>query len=152
MITQTLKREQEKLEAYLNKNGLKLSAGRKAVFDMAMHAHGHFTAEDLVKECKTQRKKTSRATIYRALRELLEAKVIRKTAFGEKHDHFEHVYDEKPHHHARCLRCYDVIEFPDLGEDEKYKPILKKLGFKIIGHEMHFYGICTNCQKEEYHV
>lgn len=147
--TPILKKEQDKLEAYLKKYGLKLSAGRKTVFEMAMKTHGHFTAEDLVKGCKTRFNKTSRATIYRSLRELVECGVIRKTAFGEKHEHFEHVYDEKPHHHARCLRCFDVLEFPDLGEDEKYKPILEKNGFKILGHEMHFYGICLNCQEKK---
>ena len=37
-------------------------------------------------------------------------------------------------------------EFPDLDEDKRYVPILKKQGFKILGHEMHFYGICRKCQ------
>lgn len=145
MKTQILQ-EKGKFEDYLDKAGLKLTNGRQIVFDEVMKAHGHFTAEELVKQCVDKKRKVSRATIYRSLKELLEAGIIRDTAFGDKHHHFEHVYDEKPHHHAQCVRCHKFIEFPDLHEDSVYRPILEKEGFKIIGHEMHFYGICKNCQ------
>ena len=79
---------------------------------------------------------------------MLEAGIIRGTAFGDKHQHYEHLYDEKKHHHAQCVRCHRFIEFPDLDEDKRYHPILEKQGFKMIGHEMHFYGICKKCQEE----
>ena len=139
-------REKEKFNTFLNKNGQRLTQGRRAVFEEAMQAHGHFAAEELVKKCKGNRRKVSRATIYRCLHELLEAGVIRETAFGEKHHHFEHIYDEKPHHHARCIRCQKIFEFPDLQEDKIYHPLLQKQGFQILGHEMHFYGTCKECR------
>jgi Fur family transcriptional regulator, ferric uptake regulator len=138
--------EKVKFEGYLNGAGLKLTSGRQVVFAEVIRAHGHFAAEELVKQCKENKRKVSRATIYRSLRELLAAGVIRETAFGEKHQHFEHVYDEKLHHHARCIRCYEVIEFPCFKHDTKYKRLLKRQGFYILGHEMHFYGICKNCE------
>ncbi len=138
--------EHSKLESYLQSNGLKLSFGRELVFQAAIGSHGHFTAEELVKLLKKQPQRVSRATVYRSLKELLEAGVIRETAFGDKHHHFEHVYDEDPHHHAQCIRCHSFIEFPDLKEDTVYRPILEKEGFKILGHEMHFYGICRKCR------
>jgi Fur family ferric uptake transcriptional regulator len=146
-VQEKINQEKERLIKYLNQNGLKLTTGRKIVFDEVMHAHGHFAAEELVKQCKRNKRSVSRATIYRALQDLLKAGVIRETAYGEKHQHFEHIYDEQPHHHAKCLNCGIFIEFPDLGEDKIYRPFLNKKGFKVIGHEMHFYGICKDCQK-----
>ena len=139
--------EKNKLECFLQKAGRKVSFGRVAVFNEVFNSHGHFTAEGLVKVCRRNHTHVSRATIYRSLKEMLEAGVIRKTAFGEKHDCYEHVYDEKPHHHARCIRCFTLIEFPDLKEDRVYVPFLEKKQFKILGHEMHFYGICHKCQE-----
>ena len=139
-------KEKVKLENHLKNLRLKMSFGREIVFNAAMNTHGHFTAEELVKACKRSQRKVSRATVYRSLKELLEAGVIRETAFGEKHLHFEHVYDEKLHHHARCIRCHALIEFPDLEEDRVYVPYLKNKRFQILGHEMHFYGICVQCQ------
>ena len=137
--------EKEKFIDYLSKAGLKLSSGREMVFHEVMNAHGHFAPEELVKRCRGNHRKVSRATIYRSLRELLEAGVIRETAFGEKHQHYEHVYDEKLHHHARCIRCYHMIEMPCQKEESSYVPMLKKQGFYVLGHEMHFYGICHKC-------
>ena len=138
--------EKTKFHNFLKRSGLKLTSGRAAVFEEVMTAHGHFAPEELVKKCRKNKRNVSRATVYRSLQDLLEAGIIRKTAFGEKHDHYEHIYDEKPHHHAKCLRCGAFVEFDDKGEDKIYRPILEKMGFKILGHEMHFYGICKNCQ------
>jgi Fur family ferric uptake transcriptional regulator len=144
-----LDKEKEKFKIYLIQAGLKLSRARKSVFEEVIRIHGHFTAEELAKSCY-KNSKISRASVYRALRELLESGIIRETAFGDKHRHFEHLYDEKPHHHAQCLRCHKFIEFPDKKEDEVYHPYLEKQGFKILGHEMHFYGICKQCQNTEH--
>ncbi len=140
-----IQKEQERFVKYLRYQGLRLSSGRQIVFEEAMRAHGHFASEELIKQCRKNKRKVSRATIYRSLRELLAAGVIRETAFGDKHQHFEHIYDEKPHHHARCIHCYNIIEIDDLGEDKVYQPLLERQGFKILGHEMHFYGVCKNC-------
>ena len=139
-------RERVRFKNYLQKVRLKFTTGRCIIFNEVMQAHGHFAPEELLKQCQINKSHVSRATVYRSLRELLEAGIIRKTAFGEKHQHYEHVYDEKLHHHARCLRCHEFIEFPDLKEDEMYKSALEKKGFKIFGHELHFYGICQDCQ------
>jgi len=142
-----LQMEQKKLQEYLDQHQRRLSSGRQKVLRAALNTHGHFTAEEIVKICRRRQTGVSRATIYRSLKELLEAGIIRETAFGEKHQHFEHVYDEKLHHHAHCIRCHSNIEFPDLKEDNIYRPIIEKRGFTILGHEMHFYGICQKCHK-----
>lgn len=144
-----LEAEKIRFENYLNKRGVKFSVGRQCVFHIVMNAHGHFTAEELVKHCRRKKKKVSRATIYRSLRELLEAGVIRETAFGEKHQYYEHVYDEKLHHHARCIHCHQVCEFPCQKEDSLFKSNLTQSGFHVLGHEVHFYGICSKCQNKE---
>ena len=138
--------ERARFLGHLARVGRRASRGRELVFDVVMHLHGHFTAEELTRECLQKKLKVSRPTVFRVLYDLLEAGIIRETAFGDKHRHFEHVYDEKPHHHAQCVRCHGFIEFPDRKEDAIYHPLLEKQGFKILGHEMHFYGICKKCQ------
>ena len=143
----TLNREKEKFENYLERSGLRFSHGRKTVFDETMKAHGHFAAEEIVKQCHKKNRKVSRATIYRSIQELRQSGIIRETAFGEKHQHFEHIYDERLHHHARCIHCHSLIEFACKCTDQKYNNQLKTNGFDVLGHEMHFYGICKNCQK-----
>ena len=145
-LNHKISKEKKRFQAYLVHNEVEMTSGRIKVFDEVMGAHGHFTAEELAKSCGAK-KHVSRATVYRVIKELLEAGIIRETAFGDKHHHFEHIYDEKPHHHAKCIRCYEFLQFPDLKEDEVYRPYLEKQGFKVLGHEMHFYGICKKCQE-----
>ena len=116
------------------------------MFDEVMEAHGHFAPEELVKQCDQHKRQVSRATIYRSLQELREAGIIRETAFGEKHQHFEHCYDEKLHHHARCIKCGVYIELKDLEEEKKYVQQLETQGFQVLGHELHIYGLCQECK------
>jgi Fur family ferric uptake transcriptional regulator len=149
MDSELIQNERARFLEHLAQAGLRVSQGREMVFAQVMATHGHFTAEELAKICVQKKLDVSRATVYRVLRDLLEAGIIRETAFGDKHHHFEHVYDEKPHHHAQCVRCHCFIEFPDKKEDKVYHPYLKKQGFKILGHEMHFYGVCKDCQDKE---
>ena len=146
---QTVHHERVKFLHHLVAAGLRVSKGREVIFDEVMRSHGHFTAEELTKKCLEKELKVSRPTVFRVLHDLLEAGIIRETAFGDKHRHFEHVYNVRPHHHAQCIRCHHFIEFPDRKEDEVYIPVLQKHGFKVLGHEMHFYGICRDCQDIE---
>jgi len=149
LTAQIIDDERSKFLEYLNKAGRRASRGRELIFDQVMRSHGHFTAEELAKHCLQKKLKVSRPTVFRTLHDLLEAGVIRETAFGDKHRHFEHVYDEKPHHHAQCVRCHKFLEFPDREEEDVYHPYLEKKGFKVLGHEMHFYGICKECQGKQ---
>jgi len=146
-----IEKEREKFQTYLTDHRLQNSAGRQRVFKLVIDSHGHFTAEEIVKKAQEKNINVSRATIYRSLRELLEAGVVRETAYGEKHQHFEHVYDEELHHHARCVRCGHILEFPDNGEEDPYRKQLEKNGFKILGHELTFYGLCKTCNSREKH-
>ena len=141
--------ERAKFLRHLTKAGRRMSKSREVIFDEVMRVHRHFSTEMLIKGCLQKNLKVSRPTVYRVLRDLLEAGVVRETAFGDKHQHFEHLYDEKPHHHALCIRCHRFLEFADRQEDKIYHPYLKKQGFKILGHEMHFYGICRACHLKE---
>ena len=140
-------KERGKFEQYLCKAGLRFSPGRRSVFDLVMRTHEHFTAEGMAKTAGRAKPPVSRATVYRTIHELVEAGIARETAFGDKHRHYEHLYDERRHHHAICVRCHNHIEFPDMEEEVRYHPVLEKKGFKILGHEMHFYGVCRVCQE-----
>ena len=147
--TQVIHDGRTKFLRHLTKAGRRMSKSREVIFDEVMRVQKHFSTEWLVKKCLQKNLNVSRPTVYRALRDLLEARVIRETAFGDKHQHFEPLYEENPHHHALCIRCHNFLEFPDRKEELSYHPSLKKQGFKILGHEMHFYGICKACRLKE---
>ena len=82
--------EEKKFVNYLNENNLRLTKARLEVFNLITKMDNHFGAEDLL---KLKKDSVSRATLYRTLNELVKSLVIRRTAFGEKHQHFEFVFD-----------------------------------------------------------
>ena len=141
--------EREKFLSYLSSEGLRASRGRMLIFDTAFHLHGHFSTELLIKKLNEKKLKLSRSTVYRCIKELLSAKIIRYTAFGQKHQNYEHTYDNKVHHHAYCIKTGEYFELPDLEEEKIYLPILKKMGFELLGHEIHFYGISKKARKKK---
>ena len=141
--------EREFFLSYLKLEGLRASRGRMLVFDEVFYLHGHFSTELLIKKLNEKKLKLSRSTVYRCVKELLAARVIRCTAFGEKHQNYEHVYDVKAHHHAYCIKTGKHFALPELEEEKVYLPILEKLGFEVLGHEIHFYGISKEAKEKK---
>ena len=58
--------------------------------------------------------------------------------------------DEKAtarHHHIVCVNCGEIKDIPmekDLAEEEL--KVIKKMGYKPIGHSLEFFGLCSKCQ------
>ena len=145
----TVERETERFRAFLRGNKIRESRGRKLILREAVSSEGHFTAEEMVKKCREKKYPVSRATVYRTLHLLKESGIIRETAYGEKHLHYEYARSKEHHHHARCLKCKRIIEFFCHERNLESENALNKKNFHIIGHELHFYGICNECQKME---
>lgn len=139
--------EIEKFKKFLKDKNISWSKGRDIVLTEAIGFKGHFTAKEMLLHCKEKKYKVSRATVYRCLNLLKESGVIRETAYGEKHLHYESSFNKKHHHHARCMKCNNVLEIfcreDNLGSEKE----LEQKKFQIIEHELHFYGICVECRE-----
>jgi Fur family ferric uptake transcriptional regulator len=53
---------------------------------------------------------------------------------------------EHHHHHLICTSCGKVTEFEDDLLDELEDDIQQKMGFKVLNHQVKFYGTCKECQ------
>ena len=89
------------------------------------------------------------ATVYRSLDLLAELGILQKMEFGDGCSRYEvgtMTPDEHQHHHMICMKCGKVFEFQDDLLDKLEKDICKKSGFKIVDHQVKFYGYCRECQ------
>ena len=50
------------------------------------------------------------------------------------------------HHHLICRGCGKVFEFSDDLMDELEDTIAEKCKFKILDHQVKFFGYCEECQ------
>jgi len=53
----------------------------------------------------------------------------------------------KPHYHFICENCGSIIDL-DVPPDTKINAIPdESVGFKVVRHEIEFYGWCPKCSK-----
>src|SRR6059058_4144267 len=125
----------------LEGSGLRFTAQRHAVLSYLMDHKGHPTAEEIFKAVNRVDPRSSRATTYNNLRDLVLAGLVREVAVEGRAARF----DAKGvrHHHFICDRCGNV---EDLAWYDVPKPASRTLGKRILREcELIFRGLCTKC-------
>ena len=80
------------------------------------------------------------ATVYRAIKRLLESGDITAVAIGA--DPLRYEITSAHHHHFKCDSCESVYDLPGcLSELSALPP----KGFRAERHDLTFYGICDVC-------
>lgn len=126
----------------------KLTPQRRIILQAFMNnAERHLSAEDIYSIVKAENPDIGLATVYRTLELLAEIGVLQKLNFGDGRSRYEFAEDEEHHHHHLiCLCCGEVMEFTDDLLESLETTIAGKTDFKIIDHQLKFYGYCKKCQ------
>ena len=125
----------------LEGSGLRCTPQRYAVMVFLMGCRRHPTAAEIFQAVNRVDPRSSRATTYNNLRDLVEAGLVREVAVEGRAARF----DAKGirHHHFICDRCGNVedIEWYDVS-----KPASGLIGKRILREcELIFRGLCTKC-------
>jgi len=135
MDTQAIKRS-------LEDSGLRCTPQRYAVMAFLMECNGHHpTAAEIYEAVNRMDPRSSRATTYNNLRDLVHAGLVREVAMEGRAARF----DAKGvrHHHFICDRCGKV---EDVQWFDVPKPASGALGKRILREcELIFRGLCTKC-------
>lgn len=140
----------EDLKKRLQERQYKLTPQRQTILQIFLdHPGEHLSAEDVHDILRTGHSDIGLATVYRGLELLHEIGILQKMEFGDGCSRYE-VKENNPalhqHHHLICMKCGKVIEFSDDLLDGLEQDIFKKSGFKIVDHEVKFFGYCKECQ------
>ena len=137
---------QAQLAAYLRERGLKITRERMAVLREALAFEGHFEAEDLQVALRRGGRRVSRATIYRTIKLLLDANLLRRSFSSVgKQTYYENLLDSRRHEHLICVRCGRVIEFTSDFLEEALKKEASARGFQFKRLRIEIFGECANC-------
>jgi Fur family ferric uptake transcriptional regulator len=90
----------------------------------------------------------SRATVYRTLDLLVDARLVSKLEFGDGEAHFEFLFGREPHEHFFCVRCGRIIEFSSPAIEAELASIAKQFGFEARTRTVHVFGECSRCRRE----
>jgi Fur family transcriptional regulator, peroxide stress response regulator len=131
----------EAIRQSLQESGLRCTPQRYALLAFLMEQNSHPTAAEIFEAVNREDPRSSKATTYNNLKDLVHAGLVREVAIEGRAAR----YDAKgmPHHHFICDRCGKVedMEFYDVP-----KPASRSLGKRVLREcELIFRGFCTKC-------
>ena len=138
----------ERFEEYLQSRGKRITKQRRILVEHVFRRHEHFDADELLDELQQSRqdKLASRATVYRALTELVDAGLLRKMDLAGRAV-YEHDYGYPQHDHLYCTHCHSLIEFHSDGLVKLRNEVAQGHQFRVTGHKFIVQGICESCQR-----
>ena len=128
----------------------KMTPQRKVVLELFLdNENAHLSAEDVRGMLRDRDSDIGLATVYRALELMCDLGILQKMDFGDGCSRYELNLTEPnahQHHHLICRGCGKVFEFSDDLMDELEDTIAEKCKFKILDHQVKFFGYCEECQ------
>lgn len=134
----------EKLNAYIEKNGLRHTVERKMMLEYIERIDGHFTASELIRTFG-QEKHVSNASIYRNLNLFVDAGIVVEHAFPSQEAVYEMATKAATHFHRICTMCGEVKEFRDATASSALKRHRFR-GFEMQAASVYIYGVCKKCK------
>jgi Fur family ferric uptake transcriptional regulator len=144
-----MKNEVRKFQQFIQKYNLLWSTEREIITEQVFDNHFHFTADDLFIQLNKKGKDISRATVYRTLELLERSGLVSKIQMQSGKHLYEHIFGHEHHDHLICQKCGKIIEFYSEGIEELQRKVSSENNFKMTGHCLKIYGICSDCQKKE---
>ena len=133
--------EADTIKQSLEASGLRCTTQRYAVISFLMDHKGHPTAAEIFKAVNRVDPRSSRATTYNNLRDLVRAGLVREVAVEGRAGRFD--LEGMRHHHFICDRCGSV---EDVDWYDVPKPASRSLGKRIVREcQLIFRGLCTKC-------
>ncbi len=129
----------------LKSRGWRLSAQRRVIAEVLRGEHVHLTAEDVFARAHSRLEEISQATVYNTLRELVTMGEVRIVTTGDGVKRYDpNVLVD--HHHLLCVRCQLLKDVHPDGESGVGLPNTERFGFDVLGFDIIFKGLCSNCK------
>ena len=129
------------IKGTLEESGLRCTPQRYAVMAFLLRQSGHPTAVEILEAVNRVDPRSSRATIYNNLRDLVQAGLVREVAVEGRAARFD--VKGMRHHHFICDRCGNV---EDMDWYDVPRPAAASLGKRVLREsELIFRGLCTRC-------
>jgi Fur family transcriptional regulator, peroxide stress response regulator len=124
--------------------GLRCTAQRYAVMECLTDHKGHPTAAEIFEAVNRVDPRSSRATTYNNLRDLVKAGLVREVAVEGRAGRFD--LEGMRHHHFICDRCGNV---EDVEWYNVPKPTSRLLGKRVVREcQLIFRGLCAKCARK----
>ncbi len=137
---------EEKFREFLEIRGEKLTEPRRVLVRHIFDSHMHFDADELILDLHNAGRRVSRSTVYRTLRLLVEAGLLRELRLTNR-TAYEHDYGYPSHDHLHCTVCNRVVEFRNEAIRQLREAVSLEHGFRPVGHRFIITGVCPACSR-----
>lgn len=135
--------EADAIKRSLEDSGLRCTAQRYAVMAFLMDHKGHPTAAEIFEAVNRVDPRSSRATTYNNLRDLVKAGLVREVAVEGRAGRFD--LHGMRHHHFICDGCGNV---EDMDWYDVPRPASRSLGKRVVRDcQVIFRGLCVKCAR-----
>ena len=120
---------------FLRQRRLKFTVERSAILQAVRKFGRPFEAEELLLVLREGPCRISKATVYRTLKHLLAAALLKQVHFGGgKQAHYDYIDSADAHDHLLDLETGKIIPFSSEQVVKLREEIAKKMGFVAVGH------------------
>ena len=136
-----------KFKDYLEQENLRYTDQKKDIVDGILQKSDHFEIDDFISEMHIKGQRLARATVYRTVKQLLEAKLIQKITGPHGRVFYEYNEVLEHHDHLICSKCGKIIEIKNQTIEKAIQKECDTLGFEPEYRSLHIYGTCSDCKK-----
>ncbi len=129
-----------RVDEILKNLGHRTTGPRRQVARLLASKRGAFSAESINEELPD----VGRATVYRTIRLLAEARVLCKSLLPDGSPRYS-VDHSWHHHHLICSSCETVEEFRSSELERLLCELSDEIPGRVLGHQVDIYVNCPDC-------
>jgi Fur family ferric uptake transcriptional regulator len=138
----------KEFQELLRRKHLKKTSQRELIWGLLVDSKGHPSVEEIRDVLIEKGHRIGMATIYRTLKILLAAGMIRQSKLAGM-TRYEAVVKQPNHLHFICNLCGRTTEFPSSRIESLIQSVTAEHGFEERYSRYMIFGICRICQKKQ---
>ncbi|NBV41867.1 transcriptional repressor [bacterium] len=143
-----MKNPHKVFEEYLATHDGRYTLQKRAILDEIFKIRTHFEVESFIDRLRSDNSKFSRATVYRTIKQLLDAGLLQKIATRDGKVYYEKSVPDKQHDHIICNTCGRILEIKEDYIERYLSEYCDRIGFVPEYRSLHIYGQCSKCAKK----
>lgn len=131
----------------LRQHNFRITPQRLAILRVFLSSTEHPSVERVYQQVQTDFPTTSLATVYKTVNLLKEIGEILEIGFVDGSNRYDGL-KPYPHPHLICMKCKSIMD-PELSSlDHLTSEVEQASGYRILSHQLEFFGICPTCQNK----
>ena len=117
-------------QEFLQKTEGRYTKTKRFIADEIFNLSDHFEVESFIDHLRAKTKNVSRATVYRIIKQLLEAGLLQKISTKDGKVFYEQSRPSSEHAHIICNHCGKIFEMHDKKMRQQIENYCDQMNFK----------------------